>query len=59
MVIIGDSGVRYFNKLGNWVLATDGRDIPQEEYDRMPGWERYSVLCAFAEAGDEPVRYND
>lgn len=58
MIIITDTGVKYFSqKRQAWTLATHGRDIPQEDYDAMPPFERYSVLAALASEGDGPVRF--
>lgn len=58
MIVITDDGVEYFSKTRKtWHLSIDGRDIPQEDYDAMPPWERYTVLATFAECGDEPVRF--
>lgn len=56
MVIITENGVRYLNRKGHLVLATQGNDIPQAEYDAMSSWDRYLVLSAFAGEGDEPER---
>ena len=55
MIVISEQGVRYVNVRGHWVLAVRGEDIPESEYDRMPSWEMYQVLSAFASCGDEPV----